>query len=83
LKECGYKIPEDISIVGFDNIELGSASVPPLTTYEVSKREIGRRALKLLLERIEDRDFLHSEKVTIGGALVKRSSVSAVSMNEN
>lgn len=77
LKESGRRVPEDISIVGFDNIDLGAVSEPPLTTYEVSKREIGRRALKLLLERMEDREFLHSEKVTIGGGLVRRSSACA------
>ncbi|MBL8966924.1 MAG: LacI family DNA-binding transcriptional regulator, partial [Spirochaetaceae bacterium] len=62
LKEAGRDVPGEISVVGFDNIELGALAEPGLTSYEVSKREIGRRALKLLLERLEDKEFRHSEK---------------------
>jgi DNA-binding LacI/PurR family transcriptional regulator len=75
LREAGLEVPGRVSVVGFDNIGPAAVADPPLTTYEVSKRELGRRALKLLLERIEDREYSHSEKVMIAGELIERESV--------
>lgn len=40
LKEDGYKIPDDVSIIGFDNIAFGAVSDPPLTTVGVYKHEL-------------------------------------------
>jgi DNA-binding LacI/PurR family transcriptional regulator len=74
LREAAIPVPGRVSVVGFDNIGPAAVADPPLTTYEVSKREIGRRALKLLLERIEEKEFRHSEKVMIAGELVLRES---------
>lgn len=74
LRESGIAVPGRVSVIGFDNASSAAVSDPPLTSYEVSKREIGRRALKLLLERMEEKDFRHSEKVMIAGELVVRGS---------
>ena len=41
IKEQGYDIPGDISIIGFDNISYGAISEPPLTTINVHKHETG------------------------------------------
>lgn len=51
---AGFKVPEDISIAGADNIEIGNFISPTLTTIELNRYELGMHAVRLLLERIED-----------------------------
>jgi LacI family transcriptional regulator len=51
--ESNRRVPEDLSLVGFDDIELASYAIPPLTTIAQPKQEIGQTAVRLLLERIE------------------------------
>ena len=52
IKERGLRIPEDISVVGFDGIELGSYIRPALTTVAIPTYELGAAALRRLLELI-------------------------------
>ena len=54
LKEKGYSIPEDVSIVGFDDIPFVAASEPPLTTVRVYKQEMGEIAARKLLTGLEE-----------------------------
>lgn len=75
LVDEGVRIPEDISLVGFDDLPLGAVSDPPLTTVQVSKAEIGRMAVQLLVERIRSGTATPPVKVVIGGRLVERQSV--------
>ncbi|HLQ97699.1 MAG TPA: LacI family DNA-binding transcriptional regulator [Candidatus Dormibacteraeota bacterium] len=51
-KEMGVRIPEDISIIGFDDISLAKHIEPPLTTIRQDKDRIGRQAATLLLNEI-------------------------------
>lgn len=51
-KNIGLKVPDDISIAGFDNVEFASHCDPPLTTVQVPALEMGSRALTSLLEMI-------------------------------
>lgn len=53
LARLGRRVPEDISVIGFDNLRFTEHLVPPLTTVDQPKGEMGRRAVELLLERIE------------------------------
>lgn len=46
--ECGIRIPEDVSIVGFDDLTYSSIANPPLTTLRVPKQEMGRAAVRRL-----------------------------------
>lgn len=50
---AGVRIPEDLAIVGFDDIEDGRYSWPPLTTVRPDKEDIARRAVELLQARLE------------------------------
>ena len=50
----GLSIPEDISVVGFDDISFSAHSYPPLTTVRVDKEQMGRLAVRRLLARIEE-----------------------------
>jgi DNA-binding LacI/PurR family transcriptional regulator len=69
------RVPEDVSLVGFDDLPLAAVVDPPLTTVQVSKAEIGRMAVSLLVSRIRSEDSTPPVKVLIGGRLVARQSV--------
>jgi LacI family transcriptional regulator len=51
--ELGFKIPEDYSIIGYDNIELTSVLTPPLTTIHQPRKRIGRDSTNILLNEIK------------------------------
>ena len=53
--EAGLRVPEDMSIVGFDDIELSSYTSPPLTTVAQPKERLGVMAVDMLLERVTGR----------------------------
>jgi DNA-binding LacI/PurR family transcriptional regulator len=52
-REAGRRVPFDLSIIGFDDIAMSRYTDPPLTTIGVVKEHLGRRAMGLLIERIE------------------------------
>ncbi len=75
--ELELRIPDDISIVGFDGIEMGEVMGPPLTTLSVFPREIGRMSAELLLQIIHGeagRSEQPIEKV-VEHRLMERNSV--------
>jgi LacI family transcriptional regulator len=75
LRDQGYRIPEDISVVGFDDLPSGKIFDPPLTTVRVSTRRIGQRALEKLAIQIAGIDDGPPENILIPGKLVPRGSV--------
>ena len=77
LLDRGIRIPEDISVVGFDDIPLASFMPVPLTTVSQPKQEIGRQAALILLEMIEEERKL-IETVHLPTSLVIRSSTGEV-----
>ena len=52
-KAQGLRVPDDFSVVGFDDIEMGQISDPPLTTIYQPRREMGRKALETLARLVE------------------------------
>jgi LacI family repressor for deo operon, udp, cdd, tsx, nupC, and nupG len=52
-KAHGLRVPEDLSVVGFDDIEMGQICDPPLTTIYQPRREMGRKALETLARLVE------------------------------
>lgn len=74
LKEQGYKVPNDISIIGFDDIPYASISSPALTTVHVQRNIMGRQSVFQLLQLMEDSRFTPI-KTRITGHLVVRDSV--------
>jgi LacI family transcriptional regulator len=74
MKEFGLEIPEDISIIGFDDMPYSLISNPRLTTIRVFKQDIGRLAVKRLLEKINQKDGI-IQKIEVATALVERDSV--------
>lgn len=68
----GMKIPEDISVVGFDNIGFGYYSNPSLTTVDQNPLEIGQMAVKYIMDIIEKKDV--NKEILIEPKLIKRKS---------
>lgn len=73
IKKFGLKIPEDIAVVGFDDIEWGLHAEPPLTTVRVFKEEMGAAAVKKIMSLI-DKPTPVAEKLIIRTELVVRDS---------
>ena len=72
-REYGLRIPDDISIIGFDDIPQASLVYPKLTTVRQPLEQMGQVAVKMLLERIEDRSR-PPQRVTLATQLVLRDS---------
>ena len=53
MKQAGRRVPEDVSVVGFDDIPEAAYFDPPLTTIRQDFEELGRRSVGLLLQAIE------------------------------
>jgi LacI family transcriptional regulator len=75
LKDNGYKVPEDISLIGFDDVEADLMLSPPLTTVRVPKIEMGVEALKLLVNTLKNKKSL-PKKILVPVELVVRKSTS-------
>ena len=75
LKEKGYRVPEDVSVVGFDDLPFSAVMEPPLTTIKVSKKKMGETAIQLLANRIDTEGVDPPVKIQVGGSLVVRGSV--------
>jgi DNA-binding LacI/PurR family transcriptional regulator len=74
FQEAGLRVPDDISVVGFDDIAIASFSIPPLTTVRQPLFKMGRLAAQTLLDRIEERStFLQDIRVE-PELVVRRSS---------
>ena len=71
-RERGVRIPEDISVTGVDNTDLGATQVPSLTSISTPIVEIGRRAALQLVARLEDGPVELQQKLPF--ELVKRGS---------
>ncbi|SON49616.1 HTH-type transcriptional repressor PurR [Vibrio tapetis] len=74
LQEKGLSVPDDISVIGYDNIEVSGYFSPPLTTVHQPKRRVGKTAFEILLERIKDKE--HDKRVfEMHPEIVERQSV--------
>jgi LacI family transcriptional regulator len=75
-RELGLRVPEDLSVVGFDNVPESAMSLPPLTTVDQSLKTIGATALEMLVGLLEGRapDPTH---VCLPVSLVPRASTAA------
>jgi LacI family transcriptional regulator len=74
IREAGYQVPEDVSVIGFDDLPTSALLDPPLTSVRVSKWEIGNAAVNRLIHRIDNPDA-PVVKIVIGGTLMERASV--------
>jgi LacI family transcriptional regulator len=73
-KQAGLRIPDDLSIIGIDDIDASSTTSPPLTTVAKPKYDIGVRAATLLLERMRGDQPPTPRKVLLQGQLQVRET---------
>lgn len=74
LNACTYlglRVPEDISIIGYDNTNVANMVIPKLTSVDQNMFQLGRNAAKLLIEKIETGE---SKRVTFYNSIVERES---------
>ncbi|MDS1272507.1 LacI family DNA-binding transcriptional regulator [Lipingzhangella sp. LS1_29] len=76
LREFGRRIPEDVAVVGFDDVALAEHSDPPLTTIHQPTEEMGYQLAQLLMEQLEQTDVVPPSQQTIvlDTHLVRRAS---------
>ncbi len=76
LQQCvslGLRVPEDLAIVGYDDIEFAAAAAVPLTSVRQPRQLLGRTAAELLLDESSNPDHEH-QRVTFTPELVVRTS---------
>jgi LacI family transcriptional regulator len=79
----GITIPADLSIVGFDDIRLAQFMTPPLTTVQMSQKELAQIAFRALLDEVgrESRSTQKSEYELITSLILRRSTAMARLLN--
>jgi len=78
VRECGHRVPDDISIMGYDDQELARYTDPPLSTLVLPNYEMGRKAAELLIDMAARGADSRPATVKIDGPLVERASVGRV-----
>lgn len=74
IQTRGLKIPDDMSIIGVDNIEYGSLTAPKLTTVEQPTYQMGKNAAELLLRRIKDENISEPQEIILPTKLIIKES---------
>ncbi|MGB4609558.1 MAG: LacI family DNA-binding transcriptional regulator [Saccharofermentanales bacterium] len=80
LKTKGYRVPEDVSIIGYDDMPICTMVDPTLTTIRVMKSQLGNMAMSLLYQRMNEYNSIESDlngfsRITISTKLIERNSV--------
>lgn len=74
LQESGYRVPQDVSIIGFDDLPFCEIAVPRLTSLRVPKQEMGRLAVRRIVEMMQERSTAKT-KIQICTEFIERDSV--------
>ncbi len=86
LYQAGVHIPQDISVVGFDNIAISAYLTPPLTTFHQPKDKLGAEAARLMLYLFEPRPEMaqlpEPQTIVLRGELCVRASTQAPSRSQ-
>ena len=80
--ECGIRIPRDVSLIGFDNVDFAAIVHPQLTTIHQSKYEIGQAAVDVLLRLAKGKDKSPENRI-LGVELIERDSVRNVNRSSS
>jgi LacI family transcriptional regulator len=81
--ELGLRVPDDVSIMGYDDQELARYTHPPLSTLVLPNYEMGRRATDLLIDLAVHNKPIRPMTIKIDGPLIERASVSAKNQKIN
>lgn len=75
LNELGATLPKDISVIGYDNLEICDFTVPSLTSIGQPARQMGHETAGMLIQKIEGEDTSDMRNVVFEPELVRRDSV--------
>jgi DNA-binding LacI/PurR family transcriptional regulator len=73
IQEAGLRVPDDISVIGFDGTEESERAKPPLTTIVVPLEKIGATAMELLLRQMRE-EHIEANVITLPARLQVRAS---------
>ena len=79
IREAGLKIPEDISVIGYDGIHMARTLSPRLTTWQQNTQELGKTVASKLIERIEHPRTALPEHIVVEGRLLDGETVKQLS----
>jgi LacI family transcriptional regulator len=74
IKDAGLVCPDDISVVGIDDVRDSAYSTPPLTTFKVPKYELGKSAVAILHNLMLDKSMLPTRTVLLGKLILRNSA---------
>jgi DNA-binding LacI/PurR family transcriptional regulator len=74
IQECGLKVPDDVSVVGFTSGMISDITCPTLSSVEQHGYIIGREAVKLLIDRLEKKNDLPSQTIVVKTEMVVKGS---------
>lgn len=80
IKRQGLSVPDDISVVGFDNIKVSAYIDPPLTTIDQPAYEMGRKAVEVVLKQIKNQPLVKDREI-VPFSLLERESSGQVKTN--
>lgn len=80
IKDLGYRIPDDISVVGYDGLMVANVLAPKLTTLKQDTEQLGRKAASYLIDLIERPKTSIIERVLVEGKIKIGGSVKDISM---
>lgn len=72
--EARLRIPEDLSLIGFDNIHMAEYTIPPLTTVQMSCKDLAQKAVRILLSHLSPEGGKGEIEITIGTRLIVRQT---------
>ncbi|MFV0466111.1 MAG: substrate-binding domain-containing protein [Lachnospiraceae bacterium] len=84
LKKNGYQVPQDISVVGYDNYLFPGLCDVEITTYEVDMKEMGKKAISILLHKMAGDEYKRGISIVEGNLVYKESvkKLSPVELSE-
>ena len=74
LLDAGYRVPEDVSVIGSDNIPFSEDFRVPLTTIDSRAYELGKNGSELLIEEMKTKDLFTPKKILLEPVLIERES---------
>jgi len=78
LRELSFRVPEDIAVVGFDDLPPALVTFPFLTVAAQPAYEMGQKAMEILLNKLGDETFDHYQEVVLPAEIVIRASSGSV-----
>lgn len=83
LRQLGLRVPEDVSVMGYDDQEISRHTHPPLTTMVLPNYDMGRTAVELLLDSIDGTGNSRRQLLKVDCPLVERDSVAKTPLSKN